>query len=497
MAKNFLNIPILSTLLRSPWPWRVIRFLLLVMTLVMIAYGWHQHNIPGVATKDPLMYTNLATFFFWNLWIMAIVFIALFLGRAWCTVCPVGWLNGLVIRLGLQRDLPPWLRNYVPVTLTLVVLQLCVYLFAVHRFPNYTAWLLAFVLLLAIVCGLIFRKRAFCALFCPAGAVFGLYARLAPLELRVRDQGICAACETQDCISGAPLWQRFSLGPALFFWRGARNDCPAELVPAEICDSATCTLCLHCAQNCEKENIRIGFRPWLADLDQGRLPASEAFFFVVLLGMITANFAKVYTELRELIFAAPQQLAVALGWGASGFYFFAALWVTLIFPLLLILPGYLLVRLGSGQLVSVGADDLHNLPEPSPSPAFWSVVGRLALAGIPMVLAAHVVLAVVKINAKGAYLPFVLQDPGGVQSYLAMNVMHTVNQPGVLIPLDILKWLVLALLLLGYGLAIIAARRVARVQGRLDRAYLAGAMTLVTILAGIYGSTVIRWLFIR
>jgi hypothetical protein len=269
------------------------------------------------------------------------------------------------------------------------------------------------------------------------------------------------------------------------------------LVPVEIRDSATCSLCLHCAQNCEKENIRIGWRPWLADLEQGRLPASEAFFFVVLLGMITANFAKVYTELRELIFAAPQQLSVLLGWGANGFYFFSALWVTLIFPLLLILPGYLLVRLGSARIVTVPAGNLQSLPEPSPPPAFWSIVGRLALAAIPMILAAHVVLAVVKLNAKGAYLPFVLQDPSGVQSYLAMNVMHTVNQPGVLIPLDLLKWLVLALLLFGYGLAIIAARRVARVQGKIDHGYLAGAITMVTILAAIYGSTVIRWLFIR
>ena len=114
-----------------------------------------------------------------------------------------------------------------------------------------------------------------------------------------------------------------------------------------------------------------------------------------------------------------------------------------------------------------------------------------------MILAAHVVLAVVKLNAKGAYLPFVLQDPAGVQSYLAMNVMNTVNQPGVLIPLDILKWLVLALLLFGYGLAVIAARRVALTKGRIDRSYLAGAVTVVTILAAIYGSTVIRWLFIR
>lgn len=497
MAKNLLEVPVLGILLRSPWPWRLIRLALLVTTLVMIAYGWHQHAIPGVSTPDPLMYTNLATFFFWNLWIMAVVFVALLLGRAWCTVCPVGWLNGLFIRFGLKRDLPLWLKNFVPVTLTLVAVQLCVYLFAIHRFPDYTAWLLATVLLFAILCGLIFRKRAFCSLLCPAGAVFGLYARLAPLELRVKDSGVCEACDSQECVSGAPLWRRFTLGPALLYWRGTRKDCPVDLVTAEIRDSASCSLCLHCAQNCEKGNIRINLRPWLADLEMGRLSPSEAFFSVVFLGMVTANFAKVYTDLRELIFAAPQQLSLLLGWGANGFYFFAALWVTLLFPLLLLFPGYLLVRLASMQIVSLPAGEIPCLPEPSPSPGFWPIVGRLALAAIPMILAAHVVLAVVKLNAKGGYLPFVLHDPSGVQSYLAMNVMHTVNQPGVLIPLDLLKWLVMALLLCGYGLAVIAARRIAVVRGRIDRGYLAGALTVVTILAALYGSTVIRWLFIR
>jgi len=497
--KNLFDLPILGPLLRAPWPWRLLRISLLVVLLVMIALGWHQHAIPGVESKDPLMYVNLATYFFWVLWIMAVVFVALLFGRAWCTVCPLGWLNGVVSRFGLQRELPAWLRNFVPVTLTLVALQLAVYLLAVHRFPDYTARLLALMLLLTIGAGLIFRKRAFCHLFCPAGAVFGLYARLAPFQLRVRDRDICAACDSQDCISGAPLWRRFSLGPALLYWRGCRSDCPVELVPAEISDSATCSLCLHCAHNCEKRNILLGFRPWLADLAGGRIFASEAFFFVVLLGMLTANFAKVYTDLREAIFWAPQQAALVLGWGANGFYFLAALWVTLVFPLLLLLPGYLLVRLSATRITTVPADDPAqlSLPSPLPGPGFWPVIGRLALACIPLILAAHVVLAVVKLNAKGAYLPFVLQDPSGVKSYLAMNIMHTVNQPGVLVPLDILKWLVLALVIAGYGVALLAARRVATSAGRLDRGYLAGAATVVSLLALLYGATVIRWLFIR
>ena len=495
--KNLFDIPYLGPLLRAAWPWRLIRLALLLVLLAMAAYGWHHHAIPGVAVKDPLMYTNLATYFFWVLWIMGVVFLGLLFGRFWCTICPLGWLNGIVARFGRQKPLPSWLGNFVPVTLTLVALQLAVYLLTIHRYPDYTARLLVLMLLLTIACGLLFRQRAFCALFCPAGAVLGLYARMAPLQLRVKNAGTCAACAEKRCVSGEAYWQEYRLGPARLFWHRRRSDCPVDLVPAEICDNATCTLCLHCAQNCDKENILLGRRPWLADLAGSPLSPSESFFFVVLLGMVTANFAKVYVDLREAIFWLPQQSALLLGWGAPGFYLLAGLWVTLLFPLLLLLPGYLLLRLGELRTV-VSGDIAPSVPlgQPVAGLGFWAAIGRLALPAIPLVLCAHLVLAVVKLNAKGSYLPFVLRDPSGVQSYLAMNVMQTVTQPGVLIPLDLLKWLVLALVFGGFFLALAAVRRIVR-SGVAPRGFLAGAVTVVSLLTLLYGATVVRWLFIR
>ena len=492
--KNLFDIPGIGPLLRRPWPWRLLRIVLLLTLLVMIAYGWHQHAIPGVAVKDPLMYGNLATYFFWVLWIMGVVFLGLLFGRLWCTVCPLGWLNGVVTRFGLQRPLPYWLRNFVPVTLTLVALQLAVYLLTVHRYPDYTARLLVLMLLLTVVCGLLFRQRAFCSLFCPAGAVLGLYARVAPWQLRVRETATCAACSKKRCVSGESYWQEYRLGPARLFWYRRRPDCPVDLVPAEICDSATCSLCLHCAQNCDKDNLRLGTRPWLADLSGATLSRSESFFFVVLLGMVTANFAKVYVDLREAIFWLPQQAALLTGWGAAGFYFLAALWVTLLFPLLLLLPGYLLLRLGELRS-AVAAGPVAPGEPPAPGTGFWDAVGRLALPTIPLVLAAHVVLALVKLNAKGGYLPFVLRDPSGVQSYLAMNVMQTVTQPGVLLPLDLLKWLVLGAVAGGCALSLLSIRRSARAGA--PRGFATGAVAVVLLLTLLYGATVVRWLFIR
>lgn len=498
MSKNLFNIKGLGPILRSGWTWRLIRLGALVLMMAMAAYGWRHHAIPGVPVKDPLMYTNLANYFFWVLWIMGVVFVALFFGRAWCAVCPLGWINGLVSRFGLKLPVPGWLSNFVPVTTTLVVLQLAVYFLAVHRYPDYTASLLALMIVLAVLAGLLFRKRAFCSLLCPAGAVFGLYARVAPFQLRAADPEVCASCETRDCIAGTSLWRRFALGRGVFFWHSRRPDCPVDLVPAEIEDSAACTLCLYCARNCAKGNIILGRRPWLDDLGKKGLPASETFFFLVLLGMLTANFSKVYVDLREAIFWVPQNAAQILGWESAGFYLLATFWVTLALPLFLMLPGYLVLRLfefKSDIAEPASFDEGHPAAE---SIDFWPLLGRLALPFIPLVLSAHVVLAVVKLNAKGAYLPYVLRDPTGVKSYLAMNVMHTVPAPGVLVSLDVLKWIVLALLGGGWLVSLAAARRAGhRLYGHAAAGYLAASAFGVSMLAGLYGAVVIRWLFIR
>jgi hypothetical protein len=499
---NLFDIPYLGRLLRLPWLWRLLRLAALAVVLVMAAYGWHRHAIPGVDARDPLMYTNLANYFFWVVWIMGVVFVALFFGRAWCAVCPVGWLNGLFTRIGLQRPVPGWLRNFIPVTLALIGLQLAVYFLAIHRYPDYTAALLALILLLAALCGLVFRKRAFCTLLCPAGAVFGLYARVAPFQLRVKSAATCGDCDSKSCVSGALRWKRLGTGPAVLYWRSRLADCPVDLVPATIEDSASCTLCLHCAQNCDHDNIRLGRRRWLADLGPRGLAPSESVFFLVLLGMLTANFSKVYVDLREAIFWLPQKTAVLLGWQAAGYYPLAALWIALGLPLLLVMPGYLVLRLGRVRLAT--APEGPKMPEADDdgalSAGFWETVGRLALPFIPLVLAAHAILAVVKLNAKGAFLPFVLGDPSGVKSYLAMNVMKTVQPPGVLIPLDVLKWLVLAMIVGGYLLALAAGRRAAGrlyAESGLARRYFAASAVGLSLLAGLYGATVIRWLFIR
>jgi hypothetical protein len=493
---NILDMPYLGRFLRSPWPWRLLRLALLVLLLAMVVYGWNQHAIPGVPVRDPLMYSNFATYLFWVLWIMGVVFVAALFGRGWCTVCPLGWLNGLAGRIGLRRELPGWLHGLLPVTLVLIALQLTVYLFALHRFPDYTALLLVLTVVCAVLLGLLFKRRAFCLLMCPAGAVFGLYARLAPLELRVKDAAVCAGCAAKPCIATAPVLKKAVLGRRALHWTAHPEGCPVALVPAEIRDSSSCTLCLNCVRTCCNDNIRFNLRRFGADLAPGGFGPGESLFFVVLLGLLTANFAKVHVGLREMIFWPPERLAQLLDLGAGGFYPLAVIWVALLLPLLLLLPG-LLVWLAAQVRISGAGEGVEEPAAESPLRP-WPALGRQALALLPLVLTTHIVLALVKFNAKLGYLPLVLQDPSGVKSYLAVSVVRTIPAPGVILPLDWLKWLIAGVLILGTLASFRVGRMVAvNPAGERDGGLLAGAFVSILILASLYGAVVFEWLFVR
>ncbi len=224
---HLFDIPLVGRLLRSPWTLRLCRLLLLALLLGMILLGWNHHDIAGVPAADPLMYTHGTSHLFWVCWMMGGAILAVVAGRFWCAICPLGWVNELSGRIGLRRRLPSALASKIPVALVLMGLQLLVYGFAIHRYPDYTAWLLGTSLCLAIVLGLLFFGRSFCHLLCPAGALFGLYAPLSLLGLRVRDKSRCRSCTQRSCVATQRFWGRFHLGQAQLFWPMRRPGCPA------------------------------------------------------------------------------------------------------------------------------------------------------------------------------------------------------------------------------------------------------------------------------
>ena len=61
---------------------------MLVAFVAMAVLSWNAYTPPGVNAKT-FAKTNLVTLLVWGIWWPATVWVAVWLGRAWCLVCPL------------------------------------------------------------------------------------------------------------------------------------------------------------------------------------------------------------------------------------------------------------------------------------------------------------------------------------------------------------------------------------------------------------------------
>ena len=163
-----------------------------------------------------------------------------------------------------------------------------------------TAWVLLGLFGLAIGLSLVFERRAFCSYLCPIGGFTGIYAKTAPVEVRVIDTAICAAHSEKTCY----------------------QNCPWGLYPVALRDSAQCGLCMECLRSCPQDNIAVNSAPiWERPAAQRRAESSrldEAFLALVMLGSalaFSAVFIGPWGSLKSAAFAigSPAWLLYALG----------------------------------------------------------------------------------------------------------------------------------------------------------------------------------------
>jgi hypothetical protein len=114
-----------------------------------------------------------------------------------------------------------------------------------------------------------------------------------------------------------------------------------------------------------------------------------------------------------------------------------------------------------------------------------------ATATVPFLLSSHLVLALVKLNTKLAYLPAAAADPVGVRSYMAIWELGLISQPGVWLPLGIVKAVSLALLLSGTVLSLWTYSKISRREGR---GALPMLFPLIVLAVVVYGGFY-NWLF--
>ncbi len=358
-------------LLRSRWPQFLVRAICLAGFTFTILAG---------LTGTPVGNQNFAIIFVWIAWWSALKLLFIpFGGRAWCSLCPIPmpgeWLQtgGVLARasrsFGLGKRWPKSLKgNWLQAGGFLVI---GLFSAVTLTTPNVTGLALLGLLILAIILSLVFERRAFCSYVCPIGGFTGLYAQLAPIELRVIDKKTCAAHSVKDCYAACP-WGVYAGG---------------------LMKNTDCGLCMECLRVCPQENIAVSLRSFGADLAQTH-PAprlDETFLSLVMLGSAGA-FAAVFTGPWGQLKTAAYTIG-SLGWAGYALGFLGLN--------LVLLPGLFALAVWSGQKLSTGRLPLRQ------------AIARQGVALVPLGMLAWIAFTVSFAFAKAGYILAVINDPLG------------------------------------------------------------------------------------
>ena len=244
-----MDAPFLGKFLHWRHARTVLQIPLFIISILMVLHGFFG---PTLAPK------NLATTVSWVHFRGALVFVLLLAGNFFCLACPFMLPRQLARRLFRPRyNWPQRLRNKW-FSVALFVLILFAYeLFDLWSSPWWTAWLiLGYFIGILLVDG-VFKHASFCKFVCPIGQFNFVASTISPLEVRVRNQEVCASCRTKDCIRG----RRAPAAEPIVIQRG----CELALFQPQKVGNMDCTFCLDCVHACPHDNVGI----------MSRVPASE------------------------------------------------------------------------------------------------------------------------------------------------------------------------------------------------------------------------------
>lgn len=509
--------------LKRGWFWTVVRWSALAAMAGVVTTAWGRRGIAGVDVLDPLMYTNLGNLAFWVFWLMGIVLLVPLVGRAWCSVCPIGAMNEFTSRFGLKKVFPLFIRNQHLKALALMITVVLMGVFRIHHYPDATAWYLLAWAGAAVIVGILFAGRSLCAYLCPVGGMLGLYGRIAPLRCGVREDEVCHDCEERECVRGAVSWLTAGFGRMKISLRMRKNPCPVNLRVWDMDGTDRCLMCLNCMRACPLDNVALFGRKPLASLWTENYPRfSDTVLIASLMGFILLTFSRFWPPVQELMVVPVRWLNPYLGTAERPVLL---LWIGIGLPLLTVLMSAALVvwsrtnstsDIAPGDIPADGSGaptgfSLPGLPlkiwfEKGSSPPAGDPNGEEKIMGadtvrglsavyapaiVPFLLFSHLVLALVKLNTKLAYLPVAVADPMGVRSYMAMWELGLMSQPGIWLPISIVKIVALALLISGTGFSLWVYIKISRREGRgaLPMLFPLLALTVV-VYGGLY-----NWLF--
>jgi hypothetical protein len=213
------------------------------------------------------------------------------------------------------------------------------------------------------------------------GGFIGLYSQTAPVELRIKNKQVCAACDGKPCYNGS----------------ADGYGCPWDVFPGGLAKNTYCGLCMECIRTCPHDNIAVNLRPFSADLAKPSARIDEAFKAFIMLGS-----AMIYSGVLLGPWGALKDAAYHVG--TSAWFIYAAVFLGIIF---LIMP----------SLFALCVTRFENIN------TFKKRFATLSTSLIPLGLMFWVAFSLSFVLTNASYIFASLSDPLG----LGWNLFGTAN----------------------------------------------------------------------
>ena len=230
---DLLSVPLVGPFLRAQSGRRLLQATLFMAALAVIVDGLFGPQVSSA---------NLAGVLPWTYCRALVVIGLLAAGNFFCMACPFMLFRELGRRIGLPQR--PWPRALRSKWFGVALLALFFWgyeVFSLWDNPIWTAWLIINYFIVAFAIDALFQGASFCKYVCPIGQFQFVTSLVSPLEVRVREPGVCASCKTHDCLLG----------------RKGRRGCELDLYLPRKSGNLDCTFCLDCVRACPHDNIGV------------------------------------------------------------------------------------------------------------------------------------------------------------------------------------------------------------------------------------------------
>jgi transcriptional regulator with AAA-type ATPase domain len=198
----------------------------------------------GAAGTGPGAAANALT---WSVWEPLLLVFFLFVGRVWCTVCPLSTAGRAAARLGSLGLSPGSIMK--KHTGWFIAAGFVAIIWSEHAFhmtanPFAAGIFLLTLLAAAIIFSLVYRRETWCRYLCPLGNLGAVYAMPAVLNVRANPDVCATCCTTHECFKGS----------------GDIQGCPVFHHPLYARDSHHCKKCGSCLWVCPHGSARLYLR---------------------------------------------------------------------------------------------------------------------------------------------------------------------------------------------------------------------------------------------